>query len=161
MLKDLGKLGVSRGDTKSDGEPALVSVQEQVQRHREGPTILETSGVGDSQANGAPERVVQSVGEQAHALQHGLQTRLGIKLKRFAPNHCVARRPCRRHALNYEVSPDGRMAYERMKGAHCPHDVSGKGSLQIPERGLGDRRTSWRGYGGVLPWVSIGGQARP
>lgn len=81
MLKDLGKLGYHQVVLKYDGEPALRSVQEERQRRHKGPAILGNYGVGDSQANGAAERAVQSLGAKVCVLRHGLETRLGIKLE--------------------------------------------------------------------------------
>lgn len=44
--------------------------------------MLENSGVGDSQANGAAERAAQSLGEQARVVKAGVESRLGIRLRR-------------------------------------------------------------------------------
>lgn len=67
----------------SDVELALSIVQEEVKPMREAPALLENSGVGDSQANGAVERVVQALGEQARALRQELEAPAGIKLRCF------------------------------------------------------------------------------
>ena len=61
MIKDIAKLGYREVVLKSDNEPALRSVQEEVKRRREDPTILENSPVGDSKSNGAAEHAVQAV----------------------------------------------------------------------------------------------------
>ena len=60
MEKEINKLGYKDIILKSDGEPALKSVQEEVERRRNDPTILENSAPGDSGATGAAERVFKS-----------------------------------------------------------------------------------------------------
>lgn len=62
MSDDLGKLGYHEVILKCDREPALPNAQEEVQRRREGATILENSGVRDSQANGAAGKGCPVVG---------------------------------------------------------------------------------------------------
>lgn len=49
-------------------------------RRRAGATIVEHSGVGDSQANGVADRAVDSLGEHAWVFRLGLETRFGIRL---------------------------------------------------------------------------------
>ena len=64
MEKDIEKLGYKEIILKSDGEPAIKSVQEEVKRRRGDNTILENSPPGDSRSNGAAERAVKAVSEQ-------------------------------------------------------------------------------------------------
>ncbi len=94
MIKDIGKLGHREVILKSDNEPALRSVQEEVKRRREDPTILENSPVGDSRANGAAERAVQAVGEQICLLRKGLEERVGYRLGRGTSRFGMAHRAC-------------------------------------------------------------------
>ena len=61
LERDIERLGYKEIILKSDGEPALKSVQEEVKRRRKDPTILENSAPGDSRANGAAARAVQAV----------------------------------------------------------------------------------------------------
>lgn len=74
LLKNLQTLGYHEATLKFDGEPALTSAQEEVRRRREAPTILESLGVGNSQANGAAKRVVQAPGKQVRVLSQGLES---------------------------------------------------------------------------------------
>lgn len=64
-LKDVATFGHREVILECGGTPALRSVREEVKRLREAPTMLYTSGVGDSQANSAAQRFVQSLGEQS------------------------------------------------------------------------------------------------
>lgn len=81
MLTQHMKLGHQEPTLKGDGELASRSLQEEVKRRREAITHLDNSGVGGSQANGAAEGAVQSLGEQVRVLRLGLEARLGTKLK--------------------------------------------------------------------------------
>ena len=76
MVRDIEKLGYTEVILKSDGEPALMSVQEEVKRRGNDPTILENSVPGDSRTNGAAERAVQAVVEHVRVLRAGLQGRV-------------------------------------------------------------------------------------
>ena len=101
---------------KSDGEPAIRAVQEEVKRRRMENTILENSPPGDSRANGAAERAVKAVSEQVRVLRAGLQARLESVLK---GNHPVTTWLIQHAAdcLNkYQMGEDGKTAYERLKG---------------------------------------------
>ena len=116
MVKDIAKLGYREVILKSDGEPALKSVQEEVRRRREESTILENSPPRDSKANGAAERAVQSVGEQVRVLRSALQRRIGAV---FKTNHPVIAWLVEYAAdllSKFLVGDDGKTAYERLKG---------------------------------------------
>lgn len=81
LLNGLQKLGHHVCILKCDWELALERVQEEVKRLREAPTTLQSSGMGDSSATGAAERVVQASGEQVRMLKAGLDTQRGVKVK--------------------------------------------------------------------------------
>ena len=51
--------GCGRAILKSDGGPAIVSLQEAVKNSRQSDTILENSPKGDGQSNGAAENAVR------------------------------------------------------------------------------------------------------
>ena len=95
MEKDIAKLGYQEIILKSDGEPAIKAVQEEVKRRRTANTILENSARGDSRANGAAERAVKAVSEQVRVLRAGLQARLGSVIKGSHPVMTDPRRACR------------------------------------------------------------------
>lgn len=118
------------------GSPALQSVKEEFKKRRKAPTILESSGVDESQANGAAERVAQALGEQVRVVRQGLEARLGNNMRSY---HSVLAWMVE-HAADviskYEVGTDGRTVYERMKGNPCSHEIVEFGehisSLSIP-----------------------------
>ena len=116
LIKDIAKLGHREVVLKSDNEPALRSVQEEVKRRREDPTILENSPVGDSRAIGAAERAVQAVGEQVRVLRKGLEERVGYRLGAGHPVLAWLIEHAGDLLSKYVVGDDGRTAYERWKG---------------------------------------------
>ena len=117
MIKDIEKLGYTDVILKCDGEPALKSIQEVVRNRREnGKTILENSPVGDSRANGAAERAVQSVSEQVRVIRRGLEQRLGLKLSCKHPVMTWLVEHSADLISKYQVGEDGKTAYERWKG---------------------------------------------
>ena len=116
LTQDIEKLGLKKVILKSDGEAALISIQEDVQRRREDETILENSPVGDSRANGHAERAVQTIAGQVRTLKNALERRCNIKISCDHPlipwmiEHASA-------LFNkYSVGQDGKTAYERWKG---------------------------------------------
>ena len=116
LIKDIEKLGYKKIILKSDGEPALKNIQEEVRRRREDPTIIENSPVGESQSNGIAERCVRAVFDQVRVLRHALEIRLGLKLNSMHPVLCWLVEHAADLLTKYQVSSDGKTAYERWKG---------------------------------------------
>ena len=116
MKKDIDKLGCKEIILKSDGEPALKSVQEEVKRRRNDPTILENSAPGDSRANGAAERAVQALGEHVRVLRAGLQRRLDMVIRGSHPVMTWLVQHAADCSSKYQVREDGKTGYERLKG---------------------------------------------
>ena len=116
MKKDIDKLGYKEIILKSDGEPALKSVQEEVKRRRNDPTILENSAPGDSRANGAAERAVQALGEHVRVLRAGLQGRLDMVIRGSHPVMTWLVQHAADCISKYQVGEDGKTGYERLKG---------------------------------------------
>ena len=65
---------------KTDGEPALVQVQDRIISVRTQPTIPENPPAYDPQANGGAERGVQEVKGQLRATQFGLEARIFVEI---------------------------------------------------------------------------------
>lgn len=93
--------------------------QEEVRRVHEAPISLENSGVGDSRASGAGERVVQSLAEQVRMLRAGFEALLGVNAGGAHPLIAwLVAHPADIQS-KYEVGVGGRAGYERMKGTPC------------------------------------------
>lgn len=121
--QDLSKLGYYEVILNCIGEPALRSAQEEVQLRREAPIFVESSGVGDSQSNGAAEREVQSSGEQVGVLRHRLEARLGIKVRGIRPSIAWFVEHAADELSKCDVSTDGISSDERLKGKPCTHEA--------------------------------------
>jgi hypothetical protein len=93
-----------------------VAVAKEIRRLRSEDTVLENSKVYDSQSNGIAERAVQSVESQVRtlllALQKGLEVKVPVtrEIVTWMVEHAA-------DLLNkFLVGPDGRTAFERLKG---------------------------------------------
>ena len=76
VLKSIGETGNTRMRLKTDGEPALIQVQEKITEERNHETIPENPPAHDPQCNGEAERAVQEVKAQLRALKLGLEYRI-------------------------------------------------------------------------------------
>ena len=145
------EIGVERVDivAKSDQEPSIKQVVEDVGRHRgegAGQWITEFSPVGSSASNGVVERGIPSVQGQVGVLKDALEARWK---REIATEECVAPWIVERaaHTLNrFEVGKDGRTAFERCKGKKARHL-----GIEFGEAVL------WRGepVGGALGKLSV------
>ena len=101
---------------KTDGEPAMRTLQEEVKSRRRDRTVLENSPVGESQSNGVAERAVQSLGDHVRVLRLALANRVGVK---FGAKHPVTSWLVA-HAADliskFQVGKDGKTSYERARG---------------------------------------------
>ena len=116
MVKDIEKLGYKEVILKSDNEPALRSVQEEVKKRRVEPTIIDNSPVGDSRSNGAAERAVQAVGEQVRVLRKALEGRVGYQVPGSHPIVAWIIEHAADVLSKYQIGDDGKTGYERLKG---------------------------------------------
>ena len=116
LLEDLKKLGYGAILLKCDGEPALKAVQEEVSRQRVGQTLQENSPVGDSQANGAAERAVQSVSEQVRVVRLGLEQRLGVQVPGAHPLTTWIVEHASDMLNKFMKGDDGKTPYQRLRG---------------------------------------------
>ena len=115
LIKDLEKLGYDEVILKSDGEPALRAVQEEVRRRRGRTTILENSPPGESQSNGVAERAVRAVAEHVRVLRKGLEERMKMTLNSHHPVVAWLVGHVGDLITKHQVGDDGRTAYERIK----------------------------------------------
>ena len=116
--KDIQRLGIfGRAILRSDGEPAIVGLLQEVARLRTGAvTVLEKSPKGDSQANGLAERAVRGLEELLRVHKLDLESRVGCTLQMDHP--CIEWLvEYTTDVLNkYQVGQDGRTPYTRAKG---------------------------------------------
>ena len=118
----LREMGVEHRDVvaKSDSEPAVVSILNEVDKIRAGSGVgsfvHERSVTGDSRSNGIVERAAQSFEDMVRVLKTALEARWNVKVP---PNHPVAPWLIEYAAFlldRFEVGADGKTACERCKG---------------------------------------------
>lgn len=119
---------------------------------------LENLVAGDSRANGAGERGVQTLGEQARVVRYGLELRLGVKIKglhalTWLVGHCA-------DALSkYIVGVDGRPPCERwkVKPAKQATDEGEKTHYQVNLKDKArDEKLEAQRKEGVNSWTCLG-----
>ena len=83
VKKDLYRMGhYGRLIIRSDGEPAIVALLEEVARRRAGAvTVLEKSPKGDSQSNGLAERSVRGLEEMLRVHKLDLEEKLKERIQ--------------------------------------------------------------------------------
>ena len=69
MCKDIEYLGHKDIVLKTDSEPAMRTLQEEIKNRRRDKTILENSPVGESQSNGVAERAVKTITTQVRIMR--------------------------------------------------------------------------------------------
>ena len=114
ILEDLDLLGHVDVILKTDGEPALVSLMEEVKKSRVQPTFLRHPPAYDPQANGAAEHAVQDYMGQFRKLKIALERRIGQKVE---SSWAVIELMSEYAALllsRYPVRKDGRTPHKRL-----------------------------------------------
>ena len=79
VTQAVDELGYTKVVIKTDGEPAIVAVQEKIAANRVHGTLVENPPAYDPQANGGAERAVAEVKAQLRAIKFGLENRIGTR----------------------------------------------------------------------------------
>ena len=107
--------GCDRATLKSDGEPAIVALQEAVKNSRQSDTILENSPKVDSESNGAADNAVR----EAEGMIRTWKMSVEEKLKAVFDNKHMLLPWLVMHAgviiTRYKTVHDGKTAYQRIK----------------------------------------------
>ena len=90
-----------------------------MKHRRRDPTILVNSAPGDSRANGAAGRAVQTLGEHVRAIRAGLHGRLDSVTRGSHPVMTWLVQHAADCISKYQVGEDGKTGYERSKGEPC------------------------------------------
>ena len=128
-LLNLKRLGHSKMVIKTDQEPALVSLADNIKARREQDTILEHSPVAESAANGIAEKAVQQVEERVRVLKLGLQRRISSFVPTMHPIMTWLIQHAGDMLSKLEVGADGRTPYERLRGKRYRGEVVEFGSI--------------------------------
>ena len=116
IIKDIDMDGHTDVLFKTDNEPSMIAIQQQVKNRRPHKTVCENSVRGKSQTNGFIENANQFVAGQIRTLRCDLQSKLTGKLNR---NHPVMTWLVRYAGVlinMFHIGKDGRTPYERRKG---------------------------------------------
>ena len=123
ICKDIEGLGYKEVVIKTDNEPAMITLQQEIKSKRSDRTILENSPVGESQSNGVAERAVKTVTTQVRIMRLALQARTGVSFSSLHPvtvwmvNHAA-------DIINkFRVGHDGKTSYERVKGKPYKREI--------------------------------------
>ena len=114
VLQSIRETGNTKIILKTDGEPAIIQLQERIIAEREHKTIPQNPAAHDPQSNGEAERAVQEIKAQLRAIKLGLEARI----EREVPVNCAALEwmiPHAAHTINrFLVGADGRTAHYRL-----------------------------------------------
>ncbi len=116
LVKDLKEWGRNHIILKTDGEPAIVAVQDALQRLRSGRTIPQNPPAYNSESNGACEKAVQDVAAHSRTLKLALEARLGQKIDEDAAIIQWVIPHAAYLLSRYSVGRDGMTPHERLTG---------------------------------------------
>ena len=117
IAKDMSERGRTKVILKSDGEPAMIAMQEATQKAREGQQIiLNNPPAYNPEPNGACEKAVQDVNGHTRCLKLGLESRIKSSIgDSDAIMEWII--PHSAHLISkYSVGHDGMTPYERLTG---------------------------------------------
>ena len=83
--KNIASLGRSNITLKTDGEPALIRVQEKIIGQRSGQTMPATPPAYNPESNGVIEKGAQDVVGHVRCMKLALESRLGIEIPAAHP----------------------------------------------------------------------------
>ena len=104
---------------KTDGEPAVMALRDQLARAHGGMTMVETSAKEEHQSNGIAEESVRTVRGLVLTLKSQLEQKTG---KTIVSEQCITQWMMRWSAMllsRYQVGRDGKTGYERRRGRSC------------------------------------------
>ena len=116
VVKDMEELDKAHCILKTDGEPAIIALQNRIQALREGRTVPRNPPAYNPQSNGPCEKAVHDVTAHLRTLKLALESRLKVEIDDNLPivqwmiEHAV-------FLLNkFGVGPDGMTPFERLTG---------------------------------------------
>ena len=114
IVRDLQEFGRSDIILKTDGEPAIVAVQNKVQALRKSVTVPRGPPAYNPQSNGPCEKAVQDVTAHMRALVIGLEARIGVPLLENSPMFQWALEHATFLLNHFNVGEDGMTPIERL-----------------------------------------------
>ena len=116
IVQDISDMGRTSIVLKTDGEPAMISLQKAIQNVRKSQTIPENPPAYNPQSNGACEKAVQDVDGQLRKLKLALEARTGMEIKEDS-NIVQWMIPHAAFIISkFSVGHDGMTPHERLTG---------------------------------------------
>ena len=151
QIRNVEMIGRANIGVKTDGEPAIVAVQNRMIALRDGKTIPRNPPAYNPESNGPIEKGVQDLNNQLRALKIALEARLETKIKCnwpvvewLVPHAAFV-------VTRYRVGHDGKTAFERCSGrkwrrpiVEFGEQVMGKLARQRMERGSRSKNSTVR-----------------
>ena len=116
LVQDIADMGRTDIVLKTDGEPAMISLQKAIQAARTSQTVPENPPAYNPQSNGACEKAVQDTDGQIRKLKLALEARLKFEVSEDS-NVMQWMIPHAAHLLSkYSIGHDGMTPHERLVG---------------------------------------------
>ncbi len=122
IKKSIDTMGHAKITLTTDGEPAIIQVQQKVQDAREHPTVPKNPPAYDPQSNGMAEKAVGDVKAEVRAIKLGLESRIGKEVSMLLPVMEWIIRHAPSVINRVQLGVDGRTSYYRIHH----RDFSGK-----------------------------------
>ena len=116
ILEDIDTTGFTDIIFKTDNEPAIVAVRNEVKQNRSHKTVPENSIRGQSRSNGFIENANKFVAGKIRTLRSALHTNLNHVINRDHPIITWLVRYAATLISVYHIGKDGKTAYQRRKG---------------------------------------------
>ena len=107
IVKDIQELGYGDIILKTDGDPAIVALQNKMQSMRQAKTVPRNPPAYNPQSNGPCEKAVQDVTAHMRALVIGLEARIGTPIPENSPMFQWAIEHATFLLNHYNVGKDG------------------------------------------------------
>ena len=121
MAKDIDNSGSKdiQVQIKSDQEPAIINVQEEIRELRRGRTICVNSPVGESECNGRAENAIRRVEVKVRTLRSFIEEQTKSKIDMTRPFATWLIRWAGEILTKYTKGKDGKTSWERRRKEHC------------------------------------------
>ena len=121
---------------KTDGEPAIVALQNKIQSMRQAKTVPRNPPAYNPQSNGPCEKAVQDVTAHMRALVIGLEARIGAALPEGSPMFQWALEHATFLLNHYNVGKDGMTPFERITGRKWRRPLAEFGEVVLAKLAL-------------------------
>ena len=118
IVRDLETWGLKDICLKTDGEPAMIALQEAIAKARSAKTIPRNPPAYNPQSNGTAEKAVQDVAGQLRRITLALEARLHQRISAKLPVMAWLVRHAAFIFTHFQVGHDGLTPWRRMTGKH-------------------------------------------